>query len=49
MLAAFRNWFYDHARHGTGEQFRRIARPGQKVVVIGDALKAGDDDDLAGG
>ncbi len=38
---AFRNWFYDKARSGTGEDYRRIARIGQKVVVIGDAANAG--------
>jgi hypothetical protein len=38
---AFRNWFYDKARAGTGDGYRRIARIGQKVVVIGDAAKAG--------
>jgi len=40
-MGAFRNWFYDHARQGTGEGFRGIAKPGQKVTVIGDAVKAG--------
>lgn len=37
----FRDWFYHKARQGTGEATRRIARPGQKITVIGDALKAG--------
>jgi 2,4-dienoyl-CoA reductase-like NADH-dependent reductase (Old Yellow Enzyme family) len=40
-LPAFRNWFYDRARRATGEDFRRLARPGQKLMVIGDALRAG--------
>jgi NADPH-dependent glutamate synthase beta subunit-like oxidoreductase len=40
-MKAFRDWFYDRARQGTGEELRGIARPGQKVVVIGDAAKAG--------
>ncbi len=40
-MEAFRTWFYDHARQGTGEGFRAIAKPGQKVTVIGDAVKAG--------
>ncbi len=40
-LPAFRNWFYDRARRATGEEFRRLARPGQKVTVIGDAVRAG--------
>ena len=38
---AVREWFYHSARHGTGERLRRLARPGQKVVVIGDAATAG--------
>ncbi|HXP30383.1 MAG TPA: NAD(P)-binding protein [Stellaceae bacterium] len=37
----FRNWFYDRARAATGDSLRRLARPGQKVQVIGDALRAG--------
>ena len=40
-LPAFRNWFYEHARRATGDEFRRLARPGQKVMVIGDAVRAG--------
>jgi dimethylglycine catabolism A len=40
-MPAFRNWFYDRARRATGDDFRRLARPGQKVMVIGDALRAG--------
>jgi hypothetical protein len=39
--AAVRDWFYHTAREGTGETFRRLARPGQKATVIGDALQAG--------
>ena len=38
---AFRGWFYDKARVGTGGRFRHLAAPGQKVIVIGDALRAG--------
>jgi len=38
---AFRDWFYGSARAATGEEFRHLARPGQKVVVIGDAARAG--------
>lgn len=38
---AFRNWFYRGARRATGEANRAVARPIQKTVVIGDALKAG--------
>ena len=36
-----RNWFYDSARSGTGETRRAPANPGQHVVVIGDAARAG--------
>jgi dimethylglycine catabolism A len=39
--AKMRDWFYYRARKATGEQFRKLARPGQTVVVIGDAAKAG--------
>ena len=38
---AFRTWFYHEARIATGEEFSALARPGQKVVVIGDAARAG--------
>jgi dimethylglycine catabolism A len=37
----FRDWFYHTARRSTGEVARGVARPRQKIVVIGDALKAG--------
>jgi 2,4-dienoyl-CoA reductase-like NADH-dependent reductase (Old Yellow Enzyme family) len=40
-LPAFRSWFYDTARRGTGDHYRGIARPGQEVMVIGDAAQAG--------
>jgi 2,4-dienoyl-CoA reductase-like NADH-dependent reductase (Old Yellow Enzyme family) len=36
-----RNWFYYRARRGSGDTFTRLARPGQKVTVIGDAVRAG--------
>jgi dimethylglycine catabolism A len=36
-----RNWFYYEARVGTGSRFRALARPGQRVSVIGDAMRAG--------
>ena len=36
-----RNWFYYKARRGTAPQFRHLARPGQRVLVIGDAAHAG--------
>src|SRR5262249_6259821 len=38
---AVREWFYHSARRGTGARLRALARPEQKVVVIGDALRAG--------
>jgi 2,4-dienoyl-CoA reductase-like NADH-dependent reductase (Old Yellow Enzyme family) len=39
--SAFRVGFYHRARQGTGEALRALARPGQTVVVIGDAAQAG--------
>jgi hypothetical protein len=36
-----RDWFYFRARRGAGDDIRRLARPGQTVVTIGDAKKAG--------
>jgi 2,4-dienoyl-CoA reductase-like NADH-dependent reductase (Old Yellow Enzyme family) len=36
-----RDWFYHRARAATGEDFRALAEPGQKLVIIGDALAAG--------
>jgi len=39
--AAFRDWFYYKGRAATGAALRKLARPGQKVVVIGDAAAAG--------
>jgi 2,4-dienoyl-CoA reductase-like NADH-dependent reductase (Old Yellow Enzyme family) len=36
-----RDWFYYRARTPTGGQFISLAKPGQKVIVIGDAAKAG--------
>jgi dimethylglycine catabolism A len=38
---ALREWFYYRGRRATGERFRHLAKPGQKVLVIGDALRAG--------
>jgi threonine dehydrogenase-like Zn-dependent dehydrogenase len=38
---AVRDWFYHRARKATGERFRALAKPGQTVVVIGDAAKPG--------
>ncbi|MDP8973220.1 MAG: hypothetical protein M3N45_08585, partial [Actinomycetota bacterium] len=36
-----RNWLYYRARRGSGSDMRRLAKPDQKVVVIGDAVRAG--------
>ena len=36
-----RNWLYYRARRGTGAAVMPPARPGQKVTVIGDAIRAG--------
>src|ERR1051325_10260861 len=38
---ALRDWFYYRGRSATGGRFKRLAKPDQKVVVIGDALKPG--------
>lgn len=40
-LPAVRDWFYHRARKATGDAFKRLARPEQKIVVIGDAVQAG--------
>ena len=39
--AAVRDWFYHRGRTPTGAALQGLARPGQKVVVIGDARAAG--------
>jgi hypothetical protein len=39
--ASIRDWFYYRARLSTGDQLTRLARPGQAVVVIGDAVRPG--------
>jgi 2,4-dienoyl-CoA reductase-like NADH-dependent reductase (Old Yellow Enzyme family) len=36
-----RDWFYYRARTPTGGRFMWLAKPGQKVTVIGDAARAG--------
>jgi dimethylglycine catabolism A len=38
---ALRDWFYFDARRGFDEDIRRLVQPGQTVVTIGDARKAG--------
>jgi len=39
--AAVRDWFYHQARRPTADHFRRLARPGQAIIVIGDAAQPG--------
>ena len=36
-----RDWFYHRGRRTAGETLRALARPGQKIDVIGDAVAAG--------
>jgi dimethylglycine catabolism A len=36
-----RDWFYYRARQGHADRFKSLAKPGQTVMVIGDAIKAG--------
>ncbi|KZD12134.1 NADH:flavin oxidoreductase [Oceanibaculum pacificum] len=36
-----RDWFYHRARNATGARYRRLAKAGQRVEVIGDARQAG--------
>ena len=40
-LPKLRDWFYYRARRATGGRFKNLARPGQRVTVIGDAVRAG--------
>ncbi len=40
-MPALRDWFYYRARRATGGRFERLARPGQTVIFIGDAVRAG--------
>jgi 2,4-dienoyl-CoA reductase-like NADH-dependent reductase (Old Yellow Enzyme family) len=37
----FRDWFYYRGRRGTAEHFKGLAKPGQTVIAIGDAVSAG--------
>jgi len=41
MRATIRDWLYHRARRPTAERFQALARPGQHVVVIGDAAHPG--------
>ena len=36
-----RDWFYYRGRRATADRFKRLAKPGQTVTVIGDAAKPG--------
>ena len=38
---AIRDWFYHRAREETGSDYAKLGRPGQAVMVIGDAARAG--------
>jgi hypothetical protein len=38
---ALREWFYYKARRATAPHYAYLARPGQTVIVIGDAARAG--------
>jgi 2,4-dienoyl-CoA reductase-like NADH-dependent reductase (Old Yellow Enzyme family) len=40
-LPKLRDWFYYRARKGNANRFKSLGRAGQRVVVIGDAIKAG--------
>jgi dimethylglycine catabolism A len=40
-IPTFRDWFYYRARRGTADRFKALAKPGQTVVAIGDAVAAG--------
>jgi 2,4-dienoyl-CoA reductase-like NADH-dependent reductase (Old Yellow Enzyme family) len=37
----FRDWFYYKARQETATRFTQMAKPGQTVIAIGDAVRAG--------
>jgi dimethylglycine catabolism A len=36
-----RDWFYYRARRANADRFKHLARPGQTITVIGDAVRAG--------
>ena len=40
-MPALREWFYYRARRATADRFAALARRGQTVTVIGDAVRAG--------
>ena len=37
----FREWFYFKARKSTAKKFESLLQPGQKVIIIGDAVRPG--------
>jgi 2,4-dienoyl-CoA reductase-like NADH-dependent reductase (Old Yellow Enzyme family) len=37
----FRDWFYYNGRRPTAERIKRLAKPGQAVIAIGDAVRPG--------
>ena len=37
----FRHWFYYRARRATAGRFIRLAKPGQIIIAIGDAIRPG--------
>jgi hypothetical protein len=39
--AKLRDWFYYRGRRAGAGRVKRLTRPGQTTVVIGDAIKAG--------
>lgn len=43
-----RNWFYYRARVASGAKYRYLIRPGQKLDVVGDAVRAGKSKDAIG-
>jgi hypothetical protein len=40
-VPSLRDWFYYRARRATAGEFIRLARPGQAVIAIGDAVQPG--------
>jgi hypothetical protein len=39
--AKLRDWFYYRGRRAGAGRVKRLTRPGQTTIVIGDAMKAG--------
>jgi hypothetical protein len=39
--AKLRDWFYYRGRRAGAGRVKRLTRPGQTTIVIGDAIKAG--------